>query len=105
MKLRSSLSSLTARLPRYAREVNPAPKSSTETPKPWARSCSITDWQPPKSRMIVVSVISRIRQEGGRWWLASKLETCSMKVGSSRLVIEILTETVSFRPAARQAAH
>jgi hypothetical protein len=39
MNVRSSLSSLTARLPRYASDVNPAPKSSSETPSPRSRSC------------------------------------------------------------------
>ena len=34
MNVRSSLSSLTARLPRYASDVNPAPKSSIDTPSP-----------------------------------------------------------------------
>ena len=46
MNVRSSFSSLTARLLRYASDVNPAPKSSMETPTPSSRKLPIPGWQP-----------------------------------------------------------
>ena len=95
MKLRSSLSSPTARLPRYASEVNPAPKSSTETTSPRSWSFWIASW-----RALEVGDRGRLghledeRVRGRARSRASSRSTRSGKLGSSRSEAEMLTETV-----------
>jgi hypothetical protein len=65
----------------------------------------MTALQSSKSLMMVVSVISRINDDGETSWAASVAMTDSLNPESRRLLAETLTEMVRSRPAARHAAH